>query len=191
MRVCIDGPRFPPPWSVEEEAAPTKLKTIRYPPGLFSDQRYIACEPSPRVLVECPDVNFPYSTARRGRLVMSKAIVLGVAALALSAGAASAQYVTPGYGYGYGYGAPLYDYAASGYGYAAPAVAPVQGATTIIIVTPAPAYTAPQVYAAPPVATGYYAAAASQPLYNYAPGYGYGYTPGYWNRGYWGRYYGW
>ena len=97
----------------------------------------------------------------------------------------------PGYGYGYGYGAPLYDYAASGYGYAAPAVAPAQGATTIIIVTPAPAYTAPQVYAAPPVATGYYAAAASQPLYNYAPGYGYGYTPGYWNRGYWGRYYGW
>ena len=97
----------------------------------------------------------------------------------------------PGYGYGYGYGAALYDYAASGYGYAAPAVAPTQGATTIIIVTPAPAYTAPQVYAAPPVATGYYAAAASQPLYNYAPGYGYGYTPGYWNRGYWGRYYGW
>ena len=97
----------------------------------------------------------------------------------------------PGYGYGYGYGAPLYDYAASGYGYAAPAVAPAQGATTIIIVTPAPAYTAPQVYAAPPVATGYYAAAASQPLYNYAPGYGYGYTPGYWNRGYWARYYGW
>jgi len=111
-------------------------------------------------------------------------LVLGVAALALSASAASAQYVTPGYGYGYG--APLYDYAASGYGYAAPA----QGATTIIIVNPAPAYTAPQVYAAPPVATGYYAA-TSQPLYNYAPGYGYGYTPGYWNRGYWGRYYGW
>ena len=35
-------------------------------------------------------------------------LVLGVAALALSAGVASAQ----GYGYGYGYaGAPLYDYA--------------------------------------------------------------------------------
>jgi len=127
-------------------------------------------------------------------------LVLGVVILTLSAGAASAQYVSPGYGYGYGYGAPaygyaatapLYNYAAPGYGYAAPAVAPAQGATTIIIVTPAPAYTAPQVYAAPPVATGYYAAAASQPLYNYAPGYGYGYTPGYWNRGYWGRYYGW
>jgi hypothetical protein len=113
-------------------------------------------------------------------------LVLGVAALALSASAASAQYVAPGYGYGYGYGAPLYDYAASGYGYAAPA----QGATTVIIVNPGPAYTSPNVYAAPPVGTGYYAA-ASQPLYNYAPGYGYGYTPGYWNRGYWGRWYGW
>ena len=140
---------------------------------------------------------------------MSKALVLGAAALALFASAASTVMAQnglptggqppvaggaggyPGYGYGYGYGAPLYDYAAPAYGYAAPAVAPTQGATTIIIVTPAPGYTAPQVYAAPPVATGYYAAAASQPLYNYAPGYGYGYTPGYWNRGYWGRYYGW
>ena len=130
---------------------------------------------------------------------MRKTLVLGAVALALSAGGASAQganYVYPNsgyapYGYGYAPTAPLYDYAAPAYGYAAPAVAPAQGATTIIIVTPAPAYTAPQVYAAPPVATGYYAAAASQPLYNYAPGYGYGYTPGYWNRGYWGRYYGW
>ena len=100
-----------------------------------------------------------------------------------------------GYGYGYGYGAPLYDYAAPAYGYtataplynyaapaygyAAPAVAPAQGATTIVIVTPAPAYTAP------PVASGYYGApVVSQPIYDY--------TPGYWNRGYWGRYgYGW
>src|SRR5262245_51689965 len=39
--------------------------------------------------------------ARRGRSVMSKALVLGVAALALSASGASAQvYVSPGYGYG-------------------------------------------------------------------------------------------
>src|SRR6516164_11006961 len=104
-------------------------------------------------------------------------LVLGVVILTLSAGAASAQYVSPGYGYGYGYGAPaygygapaygyaatapLYDYAAPGYGYAAPAVAPAQGATTIIIVTPAPAYTAPTV--------------VSRPLYSYAPGYGAGY----------------
>jgi hypothetical protein len=49
-------------------------------------------------------------------------------------------------------------------------------------VTPgAPAYAAP--YAAP--------SAMAQPLYAYAPGYGYGYTPGYWNRGYWGYGYGW
>jgi hypothetical protein len=46
-------------------------------------------------------------------------LVLGAAALVLSAGAASAQSVYPSYGYapyglgyaGYGYGAPLYDYA--------------------------------------------------------------------------------
>jgi hypothetical protein len=108
---------------------------------------------------------------------MSKALVLGVAALALSAGAASAQVVYPGYGYapyGYGYSgypgyaatAPLYDYADPGYGYAATAplynyaapayAAPATAGTTVIIVTQAPAYTAP------PVASGYY---------NYAPGY--------------------
>src|SRR6516225_6392216 len=92
-------------------------------------------------------------------------LVLGVVTLALSAGAASAQvYVSAGYGYGsgygYGYGAPLYDYAAPVYGYAAPAVAPAQAGTTIIIVTPAPAYTAPTV----------------------------GYTPGYWGGYGWGGY---
>src|SRR5215470_3618826 len=115
---------------------------------------------------------------------MSKALVLGAAALALSAGAASAQvYVSPGYGYGYGYGgAPLYDYAAPAYGYAATAplynyaapaygyaaayAAPAGAGTTVIIVTQAPAYTAP------PVGSGYY---------NYAPGYwgGYGLGGGY------------
>jgi hypothetical protein len=84
----------------------------------------------------------------------------------------------PGYGYaasGYGYAAtaPLYDYAAPGYGYGA--VAPATGRSTIV--TPGSAY------AAPPVMSGY----ATQPIYDYAPGYGYGYTPGYWNRGYWGR----
>jgi hypothetical protein len=85
----------------------------------------------------------------------------------------------PGYGYGYGYAAaPLYDYAAPAYGYAAPAyAAPAAAGTTVVIVTPAPAYTTPTV--------------VSPPLYAYAPGYGYGYTPGYWNRGYWGRWYGW
>src|SRR5262252_10486743 len=108
-------------------------------------------------------------------------LFLGVATLAPSTGAASAQWVYPGYGYapyGYGYAAtaPLYDYAAPGYGYAAPGyVAPGTAGTTVIIVTPgAPAYTAP------PVASGYY---------NYAPGYWGG---GYGRAGYWGGYgYGW
>src|SRR5215472_18450514 len=93
-----------------------------------------------------------------------RALLIGVATLALSAAAASAQVVYPGYGYapygygyaGYGHGyaatAPLYDYAAPGYRYAAPGyVAPGTAGTTVIIVTPgAPAYTAP------PVASGYY-----------------------------------
>ena len=99
----------------------------------------------------------------------------------------------PGYGYSYGYAAaplynyaapvadlapPAYGYAAPGYGYAAPIVAPGQAGTTVVIVTPSPAYTAP------PVTTGYYGApVVSQPIYGYAPGYGY--TPGSWNRGYW------
>jgi hypothetical protein len=100
-----------------------------------------------------------------------RALLIGVATLALSAGAASAQVVYPGYGYapygygypGYGYGyaatAPLYDYAAPAYGYGA--VAPATAGTTVVIVTPgAPAYTAP------PVGSGYY---------NYAPGYWGGY----------------
>ena len=57
--------------------------------------------------------------------------------------------VYPGYGYapyGYGYAAtaPLYNYAAPAYGYAAPAyAAPATAGTTVIIVTPSPAYTAP------------------------------------------------
>jgi len=81
-------------------------------------------------------------------------LVLGVAALAFSAGTASAQWVYPGYGYApYGYGyAGLYDYAA-------PAYAPATAGTTVIVVTPGSAY------AAPPLASGYY---------NYAPGYGWG-----------------
>jgi hypothetical protein len=98
-------------------------------------------------------------------------LVLGVAALALSAGAASAQWVYPGYGY-----AGLYDYAAPGYyaGYGVPATA----GTTVVIVTPgAPAYTAPTV--------------VSPPLYAYAPGYwggGYGWGGYGWRRaGYWWR----
>jgi hypothetical protein len=78
----------------------------------------------------------------------------------VAGGAAGGSY--PGYGSAYGYaGAPLYDYAAPAYGYAGPAyVAPGTAGTTVVIVTPAPSYTAP------PVASGYY---------NYAPtGYGWG-----------------
>ena len=77
-----------------------------------------------------------------------RALLIGVATLALSSAAASAQVVYPGYGYapyGYGYAAtaPLYDYAVPGYGYAAPGyVAPGTAGTTVIIVTPgAPAST--------------------------------------------------
>jgi hypothetical protein len=89
----------------------------------------------------------------------------------------------------YGYAAPVADLAQPGYGYAAPGyAAPAQAGTTVVIIMRAPAYSAPAV-------SGYYGAPStvvSQPIYNYAPGYGYGYTPGYWNRGYWGRYgYGW
>jgi hypothetical protein len=107
-------------------------------------------------------------------------LVLGVATLALSAGAASAQAFYPDYGYapyGYGYAAtaPLYDYAAPGYGYAAPVVAPGQAGTTIVIVTPGPGYAAPGV--------------VSQPLYAYAPGYWGGYGWGGYGR--WRAGYGW
>jgi hypothetical protein len=131
-------------------------------------------------------------------IVMSKALILGTVALAFSAVSASAQvYVTPDYGYATpvadfapppanGYGAPGYGYAAPGYG----------AGSTVVIVTPgAPAYTtpyaAPPVYGAPPVTTGYYDSPPipPAPVYDYAPDYGYGYTPGYWNRGYWGRWY--
>jgi hypothetical protein len=124
---------------------------------------------------------------------MSKALILGTAAVALStvSGSAADLAPPPAYGYGapgYGYAAPGYGYAAPGYGYASPAVAPAQAGTTIVIVNPTPAYTAP------PVVSGYYEphpvppAPIPGPVYDYAPGYGYGYTPGYWNRGYWGGY---
>ena len=92
---------------------------------------------------------------------MRAALVLGVASLVLSASAASAQVGYPGYNYygatvpfpgyaGYGYAAtaPLYDYAAPAYGYGAAAPATTAG-TTVIIVMPAPAYTAP------PAVSGY------------------------------------
>ena len=115
---------------------------------------------------------------------MSKALVLGAAISALCTASASAQVVYPGYGYapyGYGYaGGPLYDYAAPsyGYGYAAPSYGYGYGYAAPAYVAPAPVYTAPPVYAAPAPTPGYYAA-ASTPLYDYAPGYWGGYGYGY------------
>ena len=103
---------------------------------------------------------------------MSKALVFGLCATALSAGTSSAQ--EPGYDDNgaavplYGYAAPpAYGYAATAplYNYAAPAyAAPATAGTTIVIVTQAPGYTAP------PVGSAYY---------NYAPGYWGGYGWGY------------
>ena len=97
-------------------------------------------------------------------------LVLGVATLALSAGAASAQALYPSYGYepyGYGYTAraPLYDYAG-------PASAAQHRYGPLIytsqLYAPTPAFPAP------PAEPGYYTAQSvvvSQPLYDYAPGY--------------------
>jgi hypothetical protein len=148
----------------------------------------------------CPENPFTQGTSNEGPSLVTEEfmnkLVLGVATLALSASAASAQAVYPDYGYapyGYGYAAtaplydyaapgfgyaasaPLYNYAAPGFGYAAPAAAPVQSGTTVVIVTPSPAFTAP--------------AAVSPSLYAYAPGYwgGYGWGGGYgrWRAGWW------
>jgi len=107
---------------------------------------------------------------------MTRALVLGAAALVISVSTASAQAVYPSYRYGYyGYGytatPPLYDYAGPASG-RAPAHAAPHGYGPLI-------YT-PQLYAptpafpAPPAEPGYYtaqSAVVSQPLYEYAPGY--------------------
>src|SRR6516162_11839495 len=97
---------------------------------------------------------------------MVRALVLGAAAFALSAGVASAQQP-----YGYFRGTtPLYDYA--GPASAAPVHAGPHRYGPLI-------YT-PQLYAptpafpAPPAEPGYYTAQSvvvSQPVYDYAPGY--------------------
>ena len=106
---------------------------------------------------------------------MTRALVLGAAALMLSAGVASAQQaVYPRYGYGpYGYyrvTAPLYDYAGPASSAPVPTAPHKYG----------PLIYAPQLYAptpafpAPPAEPGYYtaqSAVVSQPLYDYAPGY--------------------
>jgi hypothetical protein len=94
---------------------------------------------------------------------MSKALVLGAAALAFSAASASAQvYTTPDYGFA----EPVADLAAPADGYAA-APPPAYTAAPVYAV---PVYTAPPVYVVPapvyaaPVVSGY----------AYAPGHRYG-----------------
>src|SRR6516164_4921299 len=96
-------------------------------------------------------------------------LVLGAAALALSAGAASAQTVYPGYD-GYTATAPLYDYAGPASSAPVPATPHEYG----------PLIYAPQLFAptpafpAPPAEPGYYTAQSvmiPQPFYDYAPGY--------------------
>ena len=101
---------------------------------------------------------------------MIRALVLGAAAFALSAGPASSQALYPSNGYGpYGHGhtppAPLYDYAGpasatpNGYG-------PLIYTPRLYIPTPA--------FPVPPAEPGYYTAQSvvvSQPTYDYAPSY--------------------
>jgi hypothetical protein len=117
---------------------------------------------------------------------MSKALVLGAATLVFSAaGALAADLMAPGYGYA----APVYVAPAP----AAPPIYAVPVYTPPSAYAGPPVYPAPQVYTGPPVTTGYYAPhpIPAEPIYDYAPGYGYEYTaPGYWNRSYWGRGYG-
>jgi hypothetical protein len=125
------------------------------------------------MLVKPSNAKPPHSTRENA---MTRAQVLGAAALALSTGAASAQGVYPSYGYG---PAPLHDYAAPAplYDYAGPGLpAPVHAAPHGY----RPLIYAPQLYAltpafpAPPAEPGYYTAQSvvvSQPLYDYAPGY--------------------
>jgi hypothetical protein len=128
--------------------------------------------------------------ARRRRLVMSKALVLGAAALVFSAASASAQvYTTPDYSYA----DPVADLAAPADGYAAPAAPPVYTAPPVYaapVYTPPPVYVVPApVYVAPLVPRYYAAPVVSQPIYAYAPRYWGGYGHG-WG-GYGHRYVGW
>jgi hypothetical protein len=118
--------------------------------------------------------------------MMSKALVLGAAALIFSAAGASAQvYATPDYGYA----DPVADLAPPDEGYAAPAPPPAYAAPPIYA---APVYTPPPVYVVPaPVyvpAPIYRAPVVSRPIYAYAPGYWGGYGRGW--HGY-GHRYGW
>jgi hypothetical protein len=125
-----------------------------------------------------------------------RALLIGVATLALCASAASTAMAQnglptggqhpvaggaaggwyPGYGYGYGYAAaPLYDYAAPPYGYGASAplydyAAPAYGYGAV-----APATAGSTVIIVTPGAPAYAAPPVAAPYYNYAPGYWGGY----------------
>jgi hypothetical protein len=127
----------------------------------------IFIEPMIAMLVKPPDAKRPHSTRENA---MMRALVLGAAALALSAGAASAQVGYGPHGDGYTVTAPLYDYA----GPASPA--PVHTAPHGYgpLVYEAQVYAPTPAYPAPPAAPGYYTAPSvvvSQPLYDYAPDY--------------------
>jgi hypothetical protein len=113
------------------------------------------------MLVKPPDAKRPHSTRESA---MMRALVLGAASLAISAGAASAQTVYPSGT------APLYDYA--GPASSAPVPTTPLGYGPLIY--------APQLFArtpafpTPPAEPGYYTAQSvvvSQPSYDYAPGY--------------------
>jgi len=98
---------------------------------------------------------------------MMRALVLGAAALALSAGAGSAQPGYPSYGYG-PYAAPLYDYA----GPASPGAGPrASHRYSPLIYAPQP-YAPTPAFPTPPAEPGYYTVQSivvSPPLYDYSP----------------------
>jgi hypothetical protein len=117
------------------------------------------------------------ATSVRGRLVMTKVLFLGAAALALSAASAladgSAEPAPPAEGYAAPAPPPAYT---------APQLyaAPVYTAPQVYVV-PVPVYAAPlpaPVYAAPLPAPVYTAPVVSRPIYAYAPGYWGGYGHG-------------
>jgi hypothetical protein len=107
---------------------------------------------------------------------MSKALILGTAALIFSAAGASAQvYTTPDYRYG----DPVADLAPPDEGYAAPAPPSAYAAPPIYaapVYTPPPVYVVPAPVYAAPVVSGYYAApvvspppVVSRPIGQYMP----------------------
>jgi hypothetical protein len=116
-------------------------------------------------------LNVRVATQHEGDLAMSKALILGAAALVFSVASASAA-----------------DLLAPVNGEAAPAPAPPPQVYTAPPVYAAPLYTAPQVYVVPaPVYTAplvvYAPPVVSRPIYSYAPGY--------WARGWHGHWRGW